>query len=63
MVFPAIEQKSSVENVNLFLRCASRKGLGWIETKELRSQEQRGVVAGIKGRETGGWKRRSRAPG
>ena len=38
----------------LFLRCVSRKELGWIETKELRSQEQRGVAAGTKGRETRG---------
>ena len=44
--------KSSFENVNLFLRCAFRKELGWIETKELWSQEERGVAARIKGRET-----------
>ena len=46
----------------LFLRCVSRKELGWIETKELRSQEQRGVAARTKGRETRGVEEEEQGP-
>ena len=46
----------------LLLRCVSRKELGWIETKELRSQEQRGVAAGTKGRETRGLEEEEQGP-
>lgn len=36
--------------------------MGWIETKELRSQEQRGVVAVIKGRENRGMEEQEQGP-